>query len=268
MLANAAGFQGRVRERHVVLFVGIRGFGQIGQHRLFCQPARGSLVVHGPATVVPDEPFTERRTVAQAVTELQDQALGVARVVPQLLQQAVGALGGGRLGRTGLRFGRHRRRHLECGSLLHDGLKLLALAAGLDRVPQIALGWQAGQMDDLHFAHVRANRFGDNLPVLLALVIVINDDPDHLAEEGLRVFAAPLSLAVGRACGHDAEIGGGAVGRLLAVYDEYLVGRAQLVQPVKDRNLAGLLPRDPTAVGRERILAKRLIVLPERCGDA
>jgi len=82
-----------------------------------------------------------------------------------------------------------------------------------------------------------------------ALLVAVYHDPYALSCERPRVVGAPLALAVGRAGGHDTQVCRTTVSGLLAVHDEDLVRGGERVQAVQDRLLAGLLPRDPAAVG-------------------
>ncbi len=137
-VADALCVQGAVSERPVILVFGIYSLGQVLQHGLLGQAPGGSLPVNGPTAPIPHQPLLKCGAVAEAVAELQDQAVGVPRVITKLLEQTVFD----RLRRFQVRLRSIRgcRRQLHRGRVGHDLLELVAGAARIDPIPEIAFG--------------------------------------------------------------------------------------------------------------------------------
>ncbi len=139
--------------------------------------------------------------------------------------------------------------------------ELLALASGLDPVPQIAFCRQARQTDHSHLSGMIDQRGRNDHTVSGALCVVVDDDAHGLANERSGVLASPLAFTIGRAGGDDSQFRSTTVCGLLAVHDEDLVGCRELVQPIQDRLRPSLVPRHPAEVLRNRVLAEGLVVL-------
>src|SRR5439155_25952396 len=80
--------------------------------------------------------------------------------------------------------------------LINNFPQALAVATGLDPVPQIALGREIRQPDQLHFSCDAEERPVNDASVLLSLLIVVDNNEHELVSESFGECRVPFALAV------------------------------------------------------------------------